>query len=123
MTRRATPEQTIHMQVAQYLDAALDPDACWYSTVPSGGGGLIRGALLKACGLKVGIPDIVLIPRGRCACFIELKAAGGQVRPAQRALHARLRDLGCLVAVCRSVDEVEGTLKAWMVPTRGRIAA
>lgn len=116
-------EQKLHIDVAAYLDAVLDPDACWYSTVPSGGGGKVRGAFLKAMGLKKGVADILLIPRGRCACWIELKTATGRLSPEQRALHARLRDLGCLVAVCRSVDEVEGVLRAWHVPVKGRIAA
>lgn len=116
-------EAQLHREVADYLRAVLDSSQVEWTTFPAGGGGRVRGAMLKAAGLLAGWPDIQLVPRGRCLCLIELKAEGKYPTPEQRALHERLRSLGCLVAVCRSVDEVEGVLKAWMIPMRGRIAA
>lgn len=116
-------EAQLHREVADYLRAVLDERQAWFTTFPSGGGGRARGGILKGAGLQPGVPDILILPRGRCACWLELKAAGEYPKPVQRALHERLRSLGCLVAVCRSVDEVEGTLRAWCIPMRGRIAA
>lgn len=116
-------EEQLHRAVAEYLTTVIDSSVVEWSTFPAGGGGRVRGAKLKAMGLRPGLGDILILPRGRCACWIELKAAKGTVKPEQKAMHQRLRDLGCLVAVCRSVDEVEGVLKAWMIPMRGRIAA
>lgn len=121
--RRQYPEQALHIAVAEYLDAVLDRTRAEWTTFPAGGGGKVRGAQLKAMGLLAGWPDIQIVVRDRCLCLIELKAEGKGATPAQGALHERLRSLGCLVAVCRSVDEVEGVLKAWMIPMRGRIAA
>lgn len=116
-------ETDLHIQVAGFLHSTLDHSQVEWTTFPAGGGGARRGAMLKAMGLKPGLGDILILPRGRCACWLELKAAKGTVKPEQKAMHQRLRDLGCLVAVCRSVDEVEGTLRAWCIPMRGRIAA
>ena len=56
---------------------------------------------LKAMGIKRNIPDLFLpVPRhGFHGLWIELKALDGTVPPAQKALHARLREQGYLVAV------------------------
>lgn len=116
-------EAQLHREVADYLRAVLDPAQVEWTTFPAGGGGRIRGAMLKGMGLLAGWPDIQFVVRNRPLMLIELKAEGKYPTPEQRALHERLRGLGCLVAVCRSVDEVEGTLKAWCIPMRGRIAA
>jgi hypothetical protein len=116
-------EAELHRAVADFLGRVLDHSQVEFTTFPAGGGGRIRGAQLKAMGLKAGLGDILILPRGRCACWLELKAAKGTVKPEQKAMHQRLRDLGCMVAVCRSVDEVEGTLRAWQIPLKGRLAA
>lgn len=117
-------ETELHIQVANYLHSVLGPDVLW-TTVGHGGFKLpIRvGVRLKAMGVRRGMPDVAIFPRNRPAHWIELKAEGKYPEPHQRALHAILRGLGCPVAVCRSVDEVEGVLAAWMIPTKGRIAA
>lgn len=118
-------ETDIHIAVAQYLDVTLDSAQVQWTSIGHGGFKLPiqTAARLKRIGVHAGWPDVMLIPRGRCACFVELKAPGKYPEPHQRALHERLRGLGCLVAVCRSVDEVEGVLSAWEIPRKGRIAA
>jgi len=117
-------ETDLHIQVAGFLHSTLGPDCLWTSIGHGGFKLPIRVAVrLKAMGIRPGIPDIAFFPRNRPACFIELKMPGKYPEPHQRALHARLKALGCLVAVCRSVDEVEGVLAAWEIPMRGRIAA
>lgn len=111
-------EAELHRAVATYLQAVLDPRQVWWSTFPSGGGGMIRGALLKSMGLKAGVPDIIVIPAGKPAHWIELKAEGKYLEPHQRELHAILGSLECRVSVCRSIDDVRETFAEWGIPTR-----
>ncbi len=119
------PEHELQVAVANFLDLVLDERQVAWTMIAHGGIRLpIRTAVrLKQAGLKPGWPDVMLAPRNRCSCYIELKAPGKYPEPHQRALHERLRGLGCLVAVCRSVDEVEGVLSAWEIPRKGRLAA
>jgi len=119
------PEHDLHKAVAQFLDAILDHSQVVWSSIGHGGFKLSpqAAARMKATGILAGLPDITILARNRPAHWIELKAPGKYPEPHQRALHARLKALGCLVAVCRSVDEVEGVLAAWEIPMRGRIAA
>jgi hypothetical protein len=117
-------ETDLHIQVAGFLHSTLGPDCLWTSIGHGGFKLPIKVAVrLKAMGVRPGIPDIAFFPRNRPAHFIELKMPGKYPEPHQRELHAILRGLGSPVAVCRSVDEVEGTLRAWCIPMRGRIAA
>lgn len=115
------PEAALHRTVADYLTVALAPEV-FATTFPAGGGGRIRGAQLKAMGLKSGCPDWLLVHGGR-AYFIELKADGGRLSPAQRETHAALERAGAFVAVCRSIDSVIGTLAGFGIPTRAQARA
>ena len=57
-----------------------------------------------------GVPDrIVILPGGRLV-FVELKGHGGRLSPGQVREHARLRELGQVVVVVDSVEQVEGFL-------------
>lgn len=114
-------EKHIHRQVADYLTQALAPPAFW-TTFPAGGGGYVRGAHLKALGLKAGFPDLLIIADGK-PYGIELKAPKKNPEPEQRALHAILEDAGCRVHVCRSAVEVEMVLRHWGVALRASVAA
>lgn len=115
--RRSHPEQSLQTHVAELLSWLLPPEVPW-SAIGHGGGGKIRGMILKGMGVHAGWPDLVLIHRGR-GCFIELKA-GSSLSPAQKSVHEALRTAGAWVAVCRSIDEVRETLDAWSIPTRER---
>jgi len=107
--------------VARFLDMAL-PDGAVWSAIGHGGGGKVRGAILKAMGLKAGIPDVLIIHRGR-PIFIELKAQNGRLSLAQQAMHNKLTIAGALVAVCRSVDEVQQILECVGIDLRAKVAA
>jgi VRR-NUC domain len=120
--KRRNPERTLHIQVADYLAAALPSDAV-PTCFPAGGGGAIRGALLKRMGLMAGFPDILIIWRGH-PILIELKdAAKGRLSPAQIIAHHRLRNAGAAIGVCRSVAEVAEWLEFIGVPLKAKIAA
>lgn len=120
MTNR--PEQTLHRQVAQFLDMAL-PATAFFCHVPNGGKrGKVEAAIFKSLGVKAGTPDLLIVWQGRCF-WIELKSATGRLSNVQRGLLNRLRSAGCETAICRSLEHVMEQLDVWGIPTRGRIAA
>ena len=56
---------------------------------------------------KNGVPDrIVFLPGGR-VIFVELKADDGNLRPTQRVMQKKLKDLGVDVRVVKGVNEVD----------------
>lgn len=104
-------EAHLHKQVCDLLSLALIPPA-WFSTFPSDGA-TRRGRI----GLKLGVPDILIIDRG-FPLWIELKTGTGRVSTAQHDCHDALLQAGAIVAVCRSLDEVITVLRRHAVPLR-----
>ena len=122
-------EQAFHIAVAQYLDVALPPEYPW-TTIGHGGGGKTRGSILKAMGVKPGWPDIIILAPSiswgsSSSRFIglELKAERGKLSPAQKDVHERILFVGGFVHICRTLAEVEGALRAEMIPLRAKMSA
>lgn len=121
------PEQALQIQVAGFLRVALKPPVVW-SAIGHGGGGKVRGAILKAMGLRAGMPDIIIILPYRLerpipiVVGIELKAKGGSQSATQKAVAADLRACGGFYHVCHSIDEVEGFLRGVGIPLHARAA-
>jgi hypothetical protein len=117
------PEQNLHRAVAQFLDVALPAD-CWWTTIGHGWGKMNKATagIAKTCGVKAGVPDILIVYRGR-AYFIELKAAKGTESAAQKATAALLSDAGARRAVARSIENVAWALEVWGIPLRAKIGA
>ena len=124
------PEQILHMAVARYLDLALRPPT-FFTTFPAGGGGKLRGAMLKKMGLKPGVADLVVYHPGIArfspglgrftqVIFIELKAAKGKMSPEQKDFAAACEAFGATYLLCRSVDDVEIMLGACGIPLHAR---
>jgi hypothetical protein len=71
--------------------------------------------VLKATGLKAGVPDLMLILDGRIY-FVELKEPGernkkdGGLTPAQRETIPLLKRAGCPVAVVYSLDDLKALI-------------
>jgi hypothetical protein len=105
----------LHSAVADFLRVALPRDAVFF-TIPNG-----DGKMTTAPGALSGVPDLQIVYRGR-PIFIELKTKTGRLSDAQRDVHMRLAAAGAVVAVCRSVVEVEEFL-AMLIPLRARVAA
>ena len=105
---RSAPEQKLQRQIVGYLQWALAPPAM-FTSFPAGGGGLMRGMILKGTGLRSGMPDIMLLLDGR-AWFVELKTGTVPLSDAQKATHEALRAAQCPVAVVRSLDEFRALL-------------
>lgn len=126
-------ETSLHWHVAGYLDKHLAAPA-WFTTFPAGGGGEMRGKILKGLGLKSGVPDILIIfpmslpmllPDGTVLnvmvpllYWIELKKekSSGEPSTVQIATQQRLIEMGCRVANCNSMDSVKATLREWGLP-------
>src|SRR5271169_3936834 len=104
----AHPEQMLQRQVADYLSWALGAPTIW-TAHPSGGGGEMRGKILKGMGLRPGWPDIEIIHEGRFYA-IELKAKGGVVSDDQRTCHKAIRAAGGHVTTCWDFDAVRTVL-------------
>jgi hypothetical protein len=114
--KRNHPEQSLQTAVAAYLGWSLSPRS-FFTAIGHGGGGRLRGAILKGMGLKAGVPDILIIHGGRC-CFLELKAKAGSLSAEQRLVHAVIVSAGASVAVARSLEDVKAALDVWGIPTR-----
>ena len=120
--KRRPPKQSetqLHVQVANYLRLALRSPDVWWTTIPAGGGGRIRGAQLKRKGYKKGTPDVLIIYRGM-AHWIELKTFGGGLSIDQLGQHGLLLRAGCYVAIRRTVDEVHQILCQWGLPVEAK---
>ena len=87
--RRARPEQALHRAAAQFLDVALPDDAVWFHPPNGGARTKAEAGIFRALGVKAGVPDLVIVYRGRLIA-IELKAPRGRLTAAQRAMHKRL---------------------------------
>ena len=85
--------------------------------IPNGGArDAITGAMLKAEGVKPGVPDIFLpLPAGEFhGLFIELKTAKGRPSPEQREWLMRLRNRGYAAVLCRGLDEAIDTISRYV---------
>lgn len=111
-------ERDLHAAVMGFLAVALPPHSA-NTTFPAGGGGRVRGAMLKKIGLDPGWPDIQIIYDGQYY-GVELKNHVGRISDAQARAHEAIRDAGGCVCVCRSVREVELFLREHGIPLKAR---
>ena len=119
--RRKTDEQKLQTAVAQYLRLALPfPDA-WFTAIPAGGGGKVRGAILKGMGYRAGAPDMLVIYKWLPPIWLELKSATGRLSKAQEQCRDDLIAAGCKWALCRSINDVEHALTRFGVPLRATV--
>lgn len=104
--------------MAEFLDWVVIPPAMW-TTIPAGWTAMNKGAAgrLKACGLKAGMPDLMVFHDGS-AIGIELKAGGHQLTEVQKVMHMKLLEAGIRVCTARSVDDVEQILRVYKIPMR-----
>ncbi len=75
-----------------------------------------NGAVLKAAGVRRGMPDVVL-PVGRkgySALYIELKFGDNRPTKEQREIMAALRRLGNKAEICRSAEEAREIIRHYL---------
>lgn len=111
-------EYSLHVTVADWLRLA-HPKLCFWHTHQSGRLSMTEAMKAKRMGRRAGVPDFTFIlpPSGRAA-FIELKADKGRQSETQAEFEEQARSAGAYYALCRSLEEVQGTLAAWGVRAR-----
>lgn len=122
--RRKQPEQEFQSAVAVYLDLALKPPTVW-SAIGHGGGGGLRGAILKGMGVKAGMPDVLVLhpDRGRTVVLgLELKAPRGRISPDQIDMGRAFIGMNATYSVCRALEEVQRAIRRAGIPLHARVA-
>ena len=114
MVTRRHPEQTLQKALADHLRARAAAGTYWFHPANGGARTAIEGAILKACGVRAGTPDLILIKDGK-TFGLELKAPGGRVSPAQAHAHQEMKTAGAEVAVAVGIDNALAQLEAWQL--------
>jgi hypothetical protein len=85
--------------------------------IPNGGArDPVTGALLKAEGVRPGIPDLMLaVKRGDCGgLVIEMKKVGNQTKTAQKEVLAYFNHAGYACDVCWTAEAAIATIKHYL---------
>jgi hypothetical protein len=110
--RRSQPERKIQVAVVNHLAWRASPDV-WWTHFPAGGRrSRITGAILKGMGTRVGVPDLLIVSRGKLFA-LELKAERGRLSPVQRETHAAMLEAGAVIGVAGNVDQAIDLLTEW----------
>lgn len=81
--------------------------------VPNGGYRRPReAAMLKGLGVTPGVPDIIIIHKGR-AYGLELKAPGGKPTDKQLLAMDAMDEAGAFVCIAEGLDRALAVLEAW----------
>jgi VRR-NUC domain-containing protein len=108
--RRRQPERVLQTALVEHLRWSARSDV-WFCHIPNGGARTaIEGAIFKALGVRAGAPDLLIV-RASQALFIECKAPGRRLSPAQLECHEALRRAGATVATADDIDEALGFLR------------
>lgn len=113
------PEESLHRAVVDHLRQRLPAGWVFWHTPNGGGRSKAEGGVLKALGVKAGIPDLFVAGEGRVVA-LELKAARGALSPAQRDAIAALGCAGIPTLVARDLDGALAALESLGVPLQGR---
>jgi VRR-NUC domain len=108
--RRQRPEAAIQRSLVDHLRWCARGDV-WWTHIPNGGARTaIEGAILKGLGVQAGAPDLLVVRAGQ-ALFIECKAPGRRLSPAQVECHEALRRAGAAVETTDNIDQALGFLR------------
>lgn len=125
MAKRIDHEGPIHRACIAYLEAALPGAVVFHPSneLPIRGGNAAKVlAKAKMNGTTPGYPDIICHWMGMTMLF-EVKAEGGYLSPAQRAMKERLEAQAIPYAVVRGIEDVKDALADFehmsAVPFRG----
>lgn len=94
-------ERRLHLSVARLLEWTARRDVLWFHVPNEGVRTGPAGALLKALGMRRGIPDIIVLADKRCI-GLELKASAGRLSPEQEEMAERWTVAGGLWHVANS---------------------
>lgn len=110
--KRQHPEMALHKACAQLLDIRQKQGGFFWTTIGHGGGGKVRGAQLKAMGMKPGVADILICKAG-LMLWIELKSHTGALSEEQQVFRLKVLGLDHYYDVIRSVDELAYNLSLY----------
>ena len=108
--RKAQPEAAIQRAIIARL--RMSGIVCHHSP-NAAKRSVIGGRRIKADGMITGWPDLTVVGREGLVAFLEVKAPGGKLSPAQSEIGDMLTRMGHTWAVVRSQDEAVATLQAW----------
>ena len=74
---------------------------------------VIGGRRVKQDGMITGWPDLTVVGREGLVAFLEVKALGGKLSPAQGEIGMMLMRMGQVWAEVRSQDEAVAVLQQW----------
>lgn len=105
-------EDQIQRAVFQHIRARGAPGVFAFH-VPNGGYRKPReGAILKGLGVTPGVPDVIIIHKGR-AYGLELKAPGGRATEKQMLAMDAMDEAGAFVCIAEGLDRALAVLEAW----------
>ena len=108
--RKAQPEAAIQRAIIARL--RLSGIVCHHSP-NAAKRSVIGGRRIKADGMITGWPDLTVVGPEGLVAFIEVKAPGGKLSPAQREIGTMLRHMGHIWTPVYSQDEAVEWLQAW----------
>lgn len=126
------PEENLQRAIVKHLELRLEPPWMFWATPNQRG---TRSAaetmILKAMGVKAGIPDLFILGPGPVLIGLEVKAPPAQgkrgvskakpaLNDAQKAMFPRLAGLGVPVIVIRDVEDAIAVLSTLGATFRGR---
>ena len=108
--RKAQPEAAIQRAIIARL--RMSGIVCHHSP-NAAKRSVIGGRRIKADGMITGWPDLTVVGPEGLVAFLEVKAPGGKLSPAQSEIGDMLTRMGHTWAVVRSQDEAVATLQSW----------
>ena len=118
-----TEEGRLQIAVADYLRLALPSNWLWWHTGGQANYDARRGGMLKRMGFKAGLPDLFILSPSGLLIGIELKAGKGRLSKAQKAVRDWFLEHGRPWHEARSIEDVQGILTRYGVPTRAKVSA
>lgn len=116
-------EEQLHRAVVHLLRLYEARGLLAFCHVPNGGARhKAEAGVLKAMGVKRGVPDLLIWTDSGHSFGVELKGVNGKESDAQILFRSTLESLGHRVYVCWSIDEVEAVLRLERVPAVGRLS-
>ena len=110
--QKRSSEHVIQSTIARHLEMRKQPGVFWFA-VPNGGKrDPVTGRVMKAEGVRPGVPDLGLIIKGQ-PYFLEVKKENGKLSQAQRELRVEIEAAGAVWAVAKGLDAALQQLVDW----------
>lgn len=117
--KRRHEESDLQCRLMSDLEWLLPQDAFAFA-VPNGGSrNIIEAVNLKRQGVKAGVPDIIIVHRGK-ALGLELKAKNGSLQESQKVTFPKMRAAGMRIEVARSFGEAIDLIREMGVSLRAK---